>query len=156
MNTNVFFGNGGGQQRTYYFNTVAMQEVAIDTGGATAETETGGANLNLVPREGSNRFSLYGLATYTNQDFSSKAVPDDLKTSRNISDQSSLKQIYDYGIGGPFKRDKLWFYATRRWWGADNFGGTTTSTSRPTRSPTCRISADPLSARSFTWTAHCA
>src|SRR5262249_6048538 len=35
---------------------------------------------------------------------------------------SSLKQIYDYGfgVGGPIKRDKLWFYATSRWWEADN------------------------------------
>jgi hypothetical protein len=64
MNTNVFFGNAGGQQRTYYFNTVAVQEVVIDTGGSMAETETGGANVNMVPREGGNRYSLYGLATY--------------------------------------------------------------------------------------------
>jgi hypothetical protein len=123
MNTNVFFGNGGGQQRTYYFNTVAVQEVAVDTGGAMVETETGGANVNMVPREGGNRFSLYGIANYTNKDFSAKAVPDDLKRERNIADQSSLKQIYDYGIGvgGPLKRDKLWFYGTTRWWGADNY-----------------------------------
>jgi hypothetical protein len=123
MNTNVFFGNGGGQQRTYYFNTVAVQEVAVDTGGAMVETETGGANVNMVPREGGNRFSLYGLATYTGEDFSAKKVPDALKTSRNIADQSSLKQIYDYGIGvgGPLKRDRLWFYGTSRWWGADNY-----------------------------------
>lgn len=123
MNTNVFFGNGGGQQRTYHFNTVAVQEVAVDTGGAMVETETGGANVNMVPREGGNRFSLYGLATYTNSDFSGKKVPDALKSSRNIADQSSLKQIYDYGIGvgGPIVRDKVWFYGTTRWWGADNY-----------------------------------
>jgi hypothetical protein len=122
MNTNVFFGNAGGQQRTYYFNTVAVQEVVVDTGGAMVETETGGANINMVPREGANRFSFYGLATYTNTDFSAKAVPDRLKRERNIADQSSLKQIYDYGVGvgGPIKRDKLWFYATSRWWEADN------------------------------------
>ncbi len=123
MNTNVFFGNGGGQQRTYYFNTVAVQEVAVDTGGAMVETETGGANINMVPREGGNRFSFYGLSTYTNRDFSSKTVPEDLKRERNIADQSSLKQIYDYGfgVGGPFKQDKVWFYGTSRWWGADNY-----------------------------------
>ena len=50
MNTNVFFGNGGGQQRTYYFNMVAVQEVVVDTGGAMVETETGGANVNMVPQ----------------------------------------------------------------------------------------------------------
>src|SRR2546428_14048718 len=45
----LFFGNGGGVMRTYYFNTVGVQEVVVDTGGNTAETETGGANVNLVP-----------------------------------------------------------------------------------------------------------
>src|SRR4029077_14927652 len=92
MNANVFFGNGGGQQKVYYFNTVAVQEITVDTGGAMVETETGGANLNMIPREGGNRFSFYGLATYTNSDFSAKTVPDHLKTERNITDQSSLKQ----------------------------------------------------------------
>src|SRR4029079_12017723 len=23
---------------------------------------------------------------------------------------------------GPFKQDKIWFYATSRWWGAQNYG----------------------------------
>ena len=47
MSTNVFFGGAGGQERTYYFNTVAVQEVVVDTGGNNAETETGGANVNI-------------------------------------------------------------------------------------------------------------
>jgi hypothetical protein len=123
MSTNVFFGNAGGQQRTYYFNTVAIQETVIDTGGANAETETGGANINMVPREGGNSLKVYGSAAYTNQDLSAKAVPDDIK-ARGTTDQSSLKHIYDYGVavGGPLKQDKAWFYGTSRWWGADNFG----------------------------------
>ena len=123
MNTNVFFGGGGGQQRTYYFNTVAVQEVVVDTGGSTAETETGGANINMVPKEGGNAFKFYGLANYTGNKFSAKAVPDSIK-SRGVGDQSSLKSIYDYGVGvgGPLRKDKAWFYGTHRSWGAQNFG----------------------------------
>jgi hypothetical protein len=123
MSTNVFFGGAGGAQRTYYFNTTAVQEVVVDTGGSTAETETGGANINMVPKEGSNQLKIYGTANYTDNRFSAKAVPDDLK-ARGISDQSSLKKIYDFGggIGGPIKQDKLWFYATDRSWGAQNPG----------------------------------
>src|SRR5262245_4636169 len=124
MSTNVFFGGAGGQQRTYYFNTVAVQEVVVDTSGAMAETETGGANLNMVPREGGNTFKFNGLVAYTDDSFSSKSVPDDLKTERGITDQSSLKKIYDYGVGvgGPIMKDRLWFYGTHRSWGAQNFG----------------------------------
>src|SRR6185436_13197292 len=56
MNINNFVGAGGGRMRNYYPNMVAVQEVTIDTGGNTAESEVGGANQNLVPREGSNIF----------------------------------------------------------------------------------------------------
>jgi hypothetical protein len=123
MNTNVFFGGAGGQQRVYYFNTVAVQEVVIDTGGSSAETETGGANINMVPKEGSNSLKFFGLANYTDQNFSAAAVPDTIK-ARGLSDQSSLRKIYDYGVGvgGPLKQDKAWFYATHRSWGSQNFG----------------------------------
>ncbi len=123
MNTNVFFGGAGGQQRTFQFNTVAVQEVVVDTGGAGAETETGGANINMVPREGGNSFKYFGSAAYTNTSFAESKVPDNLK-ARGITDQASLKTIWDYGIavGGPLRQDKVWFYASNRWWGAQSFG----------------------------------
>ncbi len=123
MNTNVFFGGAGGQQRIYLFNTVSVQEVVVDTGGSTAETETGGANINMVPREGGNSLSLYGIGNFTNENFSAAAVPDALK-ARGITDQSTLKKIYDVGVGvgGPLRQDKAWFFATHRSWGAQSYG----------------------------------
>ena len=65
MNTNVFYGGAGGQQRVWHFNTIGVQETVIDTGGNNAESETGGANLNMVPREGGNRFSLHSILAYS-------------------------------------------------------------------------------------------
>ena len=123
MNTNVFFGNAGGQQRTYYFNTVAIQETVIDTGGATAETETGGANINMVPKEGGNSLKLFGLIAYADQNLSAKAVPKSV-SDRGFGPQTSLRKVYDYGVGvgGPLKKDKAWFYSTYRPWGAQNYG----------------------------------
>ncbi len=123
MNTNVFFGGAGGQQRTYYFNTVAVQEVVVDTAGATAETETGGANVNMVPKEGGNKLKTYGIANYTDINLSAKSVPTYV-SDRGFAAQSSLRKIYDYGVGvgGPLKQDKAWFYGTYRTWGAQNYG----------------------------------
>src|SRR5258707_104450 len=40
MNTNVFYGGAGGQQRVYKFNTVGVTETVIDTGSSSADTET--------------------------------------------------------------------------------------------------------------------
>ena len=122
MNTNVFFGAAGGQQRQYYFNTVAVQEVVVDTGGNAAESETGSANTNMVPKEGGNTLHIFGSANYTSNRFSAKAIPSEI-AARGVVAQSSLKAIYDYGVGvgGPVKKDRAWFYATGRWWGSQNF-----------------------------------
>src|SRR5262245_38829983 len=123
MNTIVFYGGAGGQQRIYKFNTVGVQETAIDTGGAGAETETGGANINMVPKDGGNRFTLFGAVSYTNEDLASAKVPDDLIARGAAPDQNSMKKVYDYGIGvgGPIKRDSLWFYSANRWWGNQGY-----------------------------------
>jgi hypothetical protein len=123
MNANVFFGGGGGQQRTYKFNTVGVAEQVVDTGGNAAETETGGANINMVPREGGNRFSLYGTGNYTSKGLASGKVPDDLIARGSSPDQNSMKQVWDYGlgIGGPIKQDKIWFYSANRWWGSQSY-----------------------------------
>ena len=119
--TNTATSTSGGQMRIYYFNTVAMQEVSLDTGGNSAESETGGANINFVPREGGNTFSLYSTANYISNTFATKSVPDSL-VDRGVSPQSGLKKTYDYGVGagGPLLRDKLWFYTTTRWWGSQS------------------------------------
>lgn len=124
MNANVFFGGGGGQQRTYKFNTVGVAEQVVDTGGNAAETETGGANINMVPKEGGNRFSLYGVSNYTNKRLASGKVPDDLLARGSTQNQNSLKQVWEYGvgIGGPIKQDKIWFYSANRWWGSQGLG----------------------------------
>jgi hypothetical protein len=122
MSTNTSFQNGGGAARAYYLNTAAVQEVVVDTGNSGADTETGGANVNMVPREGSNSLRLFGNATYTNERFSAKSIQDYLR-DRGTGDQSSVKAIWDHSVavGGPFKQDRLWFFATSRWWGAQSY-----------------------------------
>jgi hypothetical protein len=123
-NGNVFFGGSGGQQTTYQFNTVAVAEQVIEVSGNSARSETGGANINMVPREGGNKISLVGTSYYTNQHLSSGAVPADLVTRGSPADVKSLKVIYDYGVGvgGPIKKDKVWFYSANRVWGTQAYG----------------------------------
>ncbi|MGE3578631.1 MAG: carboxypeptidase regulatory-like domain-containing protein [Vicinamibacterales bacterium] len=123
MNTNVFYGNGGGQQRIWKFNTIGVQETVVDTGGANAETETGGANVNMIPRDGGNKFSSNSIFNYTNTDLASGKVSDDLIARGSAADQNAMKRVYDYGIGvgGPVATDKLWFYSANRWWGSESY-----------------------------------
>jgi len=124
MNTNVFYSSGGGQQRVWKFNTIGVQETVIDTGGASAETETGGANVNMIPRDGGNTFSLYSVLNYSNENMASGKVPDAMITRGSPENTKSMKKVYDYGlgIGGPIVKDKLWFYNANRFWGGQSYG----------------------------------
>lgn len=128
MNANNPGGALGGQSRLYKFNTILIAEQVVDTSGNTAESLTSGANVNMVPREGANSFSLYGSANYTSKDLASGKVPADLVARGSRPDQNSMKQVSDYGVGvgGPVRRDKAWFYGAGRIWGsqayaADNY-----------------------------------
>ena len=127
MNTNSLHGKGGGQMRIWKFNTIGVQETTVDTSGAGATTETGGANLNMIPREGGNEFSLHSVLAYSNTNFSSAKVPQELVDRGSLADASSLKQVSDYGIGagGAIIRDKLWYYGSVRFWGGHTYGTNT-------------------------------
>ena len=47
-----------------YFNDAMNQEVSYQTSGIGAETSAGGVRLNMIPREGGNRFSGDFTAAY--------------------------------------------------------------------------------------------
>ena len=40
-------------------NHVGVQETTIQTGGMSAESETGGPQINVVPKDGGNVYSVY-------------------------------------------------------------------------------------------------
>lgn len=113
---------GGGQAYYYNLNPVAAQEITIQTDGFNAETETGGAQVNTVPRDGGNRFSFFGSAQYADENMASDNVNAEL-SGRRIAQQGGTRKAYDYGIGvgGPIKRDRLWFYSSNRWNGSERY-----------------------------------
>ena len=119
MNTNnTNAQNGGNNHAGQHFNMEGIQEVVIAHSGMSAETETAGLQVNYIPKDGGNTFSGSGRATFTNSDFQSDNLSQEL-TDRGVTTSSSVRKVYDYGasFGGPIKQDKLWFYTAHRWWG---------------------------------------
>ena len=116
MNTLV----GGGDSHPDH-NDAMTQEVTVQTAALGAEVWAGGPHLNLIPREGGNVFSGATYLGYTDSAFQFDNLTDDL-IKRGLQTPDSVKKIYDVNVslGGPIKRDRLWFFGSYRNVGNDN------------------------------------
>jgi hypothetical protein len=110
--TNGVMGDGAVMA---YHNEAMIQEAVYQTAGGTAETITGGVNMNLVPKDGGNRYA--GALKYAK---SPKQWQGDNLTPRlrslGVSAVDKIDNFYEVNIeeGGPIARDKVWFFGAFR------------------------------------------
>jgi hypothetical protein len=119
----MLFGAGAG--KNFGANTISSQEVAVQTDNMSAEISRGGPQLNYVPKEGGNTFRFIGVANYTNHNLQQSNLTPEL-VDRGLPLETPVQFVYEYGagLGGPIKKDRLWFYSGHRWWGnRTNLGG---------------------------------
>jgi len=105
----------GGEFTNYVPDMGATQELVIDYAAISAEQMTGGVRLNYVPKDGGNQFSGSLFATGVNDKFQSNNLDDEL-VARGLTAPNKMKLTYDVngGVGGPIKKDKLWFFTSVR------------------------------------------
>ena len=106
----------------FSFNSQSFQEVVVETGGMSAEAMSGGIQVNIVQKDGGNRFSGSLSMGYAGPKLQSGNLNDDLRT-RGLNTDISIRHSYDNGgaFGGPIVKDKLWFFTAHRWWGASRY-----------------------------------
>jgi hypothetical protein len=120
--TNVQFDGMGIQHASgnqgYNANAETVQELAMSTSGITADSNADGAIVNMIPREGGNIFAGGVTGLYSSKGLMSDNLSDDL-IARGLKSVNALNYIYDAGVtlGGPIKKDRLWFYGSFREWG---------------------------------------
>jgi hypothetical protein len=104
-----------GQFSGVYWNDGSFQEISYVTGADSAEMAQGGIRINMVPRDGGNRFQGSVTGNYTQGSWQADNLRSNL-TARGITNVSKIDKIWDFnpGVGGPIKKEKLWFYATYR------------------------------------------
>jgi len=109
-----------------YTNDAMSQEVSYQTSGINADTQAGGVRLNMIPREGGNRFAGDFKAAYRPGEWQG-----DNNTARHrakgFQQATAIDKIQDFtvGQGGPIRKDKLWFFASARDIRTNNFIGNT-------------------------------
>jgi hypothetical protein len=99
-----------GSSPTYY-DFGAFEEMQATTGGSDPRIQSPGVNLNMVTKRGTN--DLEGSARYffTDNDYQEDAdVP--AEALGYLERANEINRIEDYGLeaGGPFLRDRLWFW----------------------------------------------
>jgi hypothetical protein len=110
--TNGLMGDGAVQA---YHNEAMVQEAVYQTAGGSAETITGGLNMNLVPKDGGNLFSGSFKATKSPASWQGDNLTDHL-VSLGVAGVDKIDNFYEWNIeqGGPILRNKLWFYGAFR------------------------------------------
>jgi hypothetical protein len=112
---------GGGGTSTLTYDTANTEEMQVLISGGLGEAETGGPSINMVPKSGGNSF--HGSAFYsTSGDWAASNNVDDALKAVGIAQPPTLRKNWDGSgsLGGPIKKDRLWFYGSIRNWGTAN------------------------------------
>ena len=98
-----------------YFNSSMSQEMVYTTSGAAADVSGGGVRLNMIPRDGGNTFNGSLFLGYQNKSFQSSNLTDSLK-ARGVKTPDGIDKLSNIegSIGGPIKKDKIWFFGSAR------------------------------------------
>src|SRR5829696_7222624 len=98
-----------------YFNSSMSQEMVYTTSGASADVSGGGVRLNMIPRDGGNTMAGSVFGGYQSKGFQSDNLTDDLK-ARGLRSTDGIDRLYNVeaSLGGPIKKDKIWFFMSAR------------------------------------------
>ena len=86
----------------------ALQETTVSTGGISAEYgRFGGGLVNAITKSGGNRFSGSFRNSFNNDSWRTTTPFNETKLDKTIP-------TYEYTVGGPVVRDRVWFFTAGR------------------------------------------
>ena len=115
-----------------YFPDTNYEEISFSYSGNSAEHETGGVAISMIPKEGANSFSGSLFTTFTFPELLANNLDQDL-TDRGLENAHALEEnwVLSPSFGGPLVRDRVWFFLTH------------TSATADLRSPGVFFAVDP-------------
>jgi hypothetical protein len=117
----VLVGNmsqfAGSAWSNFSLNDAGAQEMVFETGAVSVEAATGGVRVNVVPREGGNRFSGSAFGNFSKRSMERDNLTAELKVRNPQLRSPGFDSLVDESaaIGGPIRRDRLWFFAAHRY-----------------------------------------
>ncbi|MEO5742191.1 MAG: carboxypeptidase-like regulatory domain-containing protein, partial [Vicinamibacterales bacterium] len=114
MTTATINGMQGGSI-TFRVAQAYVSEIAVTTGGGTAESSYGNMITNVIPKEGGNTFSGSFYVEYTDKNFAASNLTDELRgfgfTPQSLTRTQKFLEVSP-AFGGRILRDKLWFFTS--------------------------------------------
>jgi len=111
-------GNIGGQIP----DMGSAAEVTVDHTGVSAELPTGGVRINFIPRDGGNTFTNSTFFTFSNNSLQGSNYTDALRQAGlGAPNEVDVNWDLNLSLGGPMVRDKVWFWFSTRYQGAESF-----------------------------------
>ncbi|MGE3274824.1 MAG: carboxypeptidase regulatory-like domain-containing protein [Vicinamibacterales bacterium] len=110
---NTTEGTGGAG---FYFDYSSLEEVFLGTTGQGAEMPNPGVQSQFIAKSGGNQFSGEYYLDWYNNALQGSNIPQDV-IDRGIREHSNeIDRYYDTAInvGGPIKKDKIWWFGTYR------------------------------------------
>ena len=109
--------NGGGVSG-FGYDIANAAEMQVTLTGGLGEAETGGPTINLISGSGGNNFAGTAFLALAGEWSQGSNLDDELRAF-GIQDPPGLIKSWDYSatLGGPIKRDRLWFFVNYRDYG---------------------------------------
>jgi Carboxypeptidase regulatory-like domain len=105
-------------------NDASTEEVSFEIGSVSAESSGGGVRVNVIPKEGGNTFRGQLFANFANESMSGDNFTGVEKFAvSGVRAPDKIKKIYDfnYALGGPIRKNRIWFFTAHRHWGFQNY-----------------------------------
>jgi len=117
-------GNGG--YNVTYYNQGVQEEVSVQSKGLPAETGGGGIYVNIVTKDGGNKFKGSLFSSFTGESLQSHNVSEE-QAALGLKAPAGVDKLVDFNpvFGGPVVRDRLWFVGSYRYWRNDRFVAST-------------------------------
>ena len=96
---------GQGQYSGFYLNDAAAQEITYITGAESAEVSSGGMRINVVPKDGGNRFAGSFFAQGASGPLQADNRTDYVKQFLTVPPGIDYEYQLNPSYGGPIKRD---------------------------------------------------
>jgi hypothetical protein len=114
------FAQGTYSNSSIQASDASTEELVYELGAISADVPGGGVRINIIPKQGGNRFSGSAFGNGMIEAWQANNFTDEIR-AQGVTDTTHLLKVWDTSasLGGPIQKNRMWFYTAHRYWGVD-------------------------------------